>query len=255
MNYKNKAMAAAAFSSVVLFGCGGGSDGGSNQAPAPVTSAQGVYQGTVSNGREHNTLILENDQFYTMYGNTVGGTFYASGFIQGNGRSNNGSFVATDTKDFYASGAVVSGSLSASYNPKVSFNGSMTSGSTTVTFTGAPFQNTLYNYDAGANLANIVGNWSVTSLQGDPVSLNVSASGSFSALSRGCSFTGTLKPRASGKNVFDAEVLFGSSPCRTPGQRANGIALEYPITGGKRQLIIAGVTADRTNGTAFIGNR
>ncbi len=49
-------------------------------------------------------------------------------------------------------------------------------------------------------------------LLGETISLNVGNNGSFSAAgSTGCNFSGTLTPRASGKNVFDVALTFGGA--------------------------------------------
>jgi hypothetical protein len=241
----------------ILAGCGGGGSNSSTSTPSTnvTTSAEGVYQGTVSNGTAHNTLVLENGQYYTMYGTSTSGVFYVSGFIQGTGTSNNGSFSSTDLKDFYFNGTVVSGSLSASYSPNVSFNGSITEGTSTMTFTGAPLQNSSYSYKTAANLANVVGSWNMTGLRGEAIALSIASSGTFTGSSGGCSFTGTIQPRASGKNVFDVSLTFGAAPCALPGQSASGVGLEYPLASGQRQLLIAGTNATRANGTAFLGTR
>lgn len=246
--------------SLVLVGCGGGGGGSGTSVAEPVpivppTTAEGVYAGTISNGKSLNALILENDQIYVMYGTMVNGNLMVSGFIEGNGKSNNGSFSASDMRDFSPNGTSPNFSLSASYVKNTSFNGTTTDGSTTISFTGGPLQNSLYNYNTAANIANIVGAWTVTDLAGTPVALNISASGSFTGSTSGCAFTGTIKPRASGKNVFDAVATFGAAPCLLPGQTVSGIALEYPLAGGGRQLIIAGTDALRNNGAAYLGAR
>lgn len=263
----NKLAAAGIMFSSLLAGCGGGASGGGASAsavPAPVApaapvitaSAEGVYEGTISNGRSHTTLVLENDQYVTLYGNTIsGGGLAVSGFIQGTGKSNNGSFSSTDLKDFFADGTSIGGTLSASYVPKSSLSGSVTEGTSSVTFTAtSPLKNSLYTYDVAANLADVTGVWSLVDLQGTPVILNIAASGAFAGSSSGCSFAGDLKPRTSGKNVFDVTLTFGPSPCRLAGQAATGIAVDY-LSGGKRQFLIAGTNTARTSGTAFLGQR
>lgn len=237
----------------ILAGCGGG--GGDSSLPDAPSSAEGVYQGTISNGNEHNTLVLENGQYYSMYGRTSGGVFYVYGFLQGTGTSNNGSFSSTDLKDFSFDNAVYSGSLNASYRPGVSFNGSITEGTSTATFTGAPVQDSLFSYKTPARLANIVGSWNMTSLQNRPVALNIASSGAFTGSSEGCTFSGTIQPRASGKNVFDVSLRFGAAPCVLPGQSANGIGFEFLLSNGQRQFIMAGANATRDRGTLFLGAR
>lgn len=243
-------------------GCGGGggastSTGSAAPAPAPVISAgaEGVYEGSISNGRSHTTLVLENDQFFTLYGSAIaGGGMAVSGFIQGAGKSSNGSFSSTDMKDFLPDGSSVAGSLSASYVPKASFNGSVTENASTVTFTGASLQSSSYTYDMAANQADIVGAWSMIDLQGSSVILNIATSGALAGSVSGCSFTGRISPRASGKNIFDVALTFGPSPCRLAGQAASGIAVEY-LSSGKRQFVIAATDTARASGTAFLGQR
>jgi hypothetical protein len=240
-----------------LAACGGGG-GGSDDAQwsTPTNSpVQGAYEGTVSNGRYHNTLILENDEYYTMYGTLASNVFYVLGFIHGNGQANNGSFVSTNLKDYYANGTVVGGTLNATYQPGVSFNGAITEGGSTMTFTGAPLQNRYYNYNATANLTNIIGAWSGTDLQGNPATVNVASNGSFSGSSAGCSFSGSLAPRPSGKNVFNLSVSFGASPCILANQSLTGIGLEYLLANGKRQFIAAATSVNGAAGMAFIGQR
>ena len=243
--------------SILVTACGGGGSTGSNTTQVPSLSAEGVYEGTISNGKIHNTLVLENDQFYTLYGTAIsGGGIAVTGFLQGTGKSNNGSFSSSDLKDFFANGTVVSGSLNASYVAKTNLSGTATEGNTTVTFTGtSPLKNSLYVYDSAANPADINGAWSLTDLQGTPVALNITASGTLTGSSGGCSFNGTIKPRASGKNVFDVAIVFGASPCRLAGQSASGIALNYIIPNGKRQFILAGTDTLRTSGTGLLGTR
>ena len=92
-------------------------------------------------------------------------------------------------------------------------------------------------------------------MQGASVRLTVQANGVFAATSDGCSFSGRLTPRLSGKNVFDMNLRFGPSPCALPGQTATGIAIDFPLGGGQRQLIVAGSTISRDYGTVMFGAR
>jgi len=246
-----------------LQGCGGGgggsgSGGGSISAapPAPTPTAEGAYYGTLSDGRQHYTLVLENGQFYTLYGSTISNVFAVSGFLQGNGSSNNGSYSATDVKDASSnSNALASGSLSATYTAGSSFNGTFTEGTSNVSFTGAGLAPTVYNYSTSASLAAVTGSWNMTSLHGYSTTLDISASGAFTATSSGCSFSGTMKPRSSGKNVLDVALTFGPAPCILAGQSLNGIAINYTLTNGQHQLAIVALDQARNNSSAFFGIR
>jgi hypothetical protein len=258
----------------LLAACGGGGDdGGTPTAAAPVTppvtttppvvatpapalaSAQDTYLGTLSDGREHQTIVLENDQFYTMYGRTVGGVFAIEGFLQGNGKSNNGSFSATDVVDSTTTTLRTGATVTATYSPGVNLNGSLVETGTTVTFTSAPISTAVFNYNAAPSLATLSGAWTLTSLRGTSNVFTVAATGAFTATSGACTFSGTFIPRASGKNIFDVSMTFGAAPCTLPAQTINGIAVSYLLTDGKRQLIIAGLDAGRTNSAAFVGVR
>ncbi len=257
----NKPMASALVTCLLaaLGGCGGGGGGGGSgataAAPTPVTTAQGAYNGTFSNGGEHDTLVLENDQFYSIYGSTVGDAFAVYGFLQGNGKSSGGSFSATDVKDATTAGQLLSGTVSASYTAGASLNGSLTEGANVVTFTGTAIPASVYNYNTPASLGDLAGSWNLTSLRGFSNVFTIAATGAFTATSGGCSFSGSFTPRASGKNVFDVAMTFGASPCVLAGQSIGGIAIDFPLSSGKRQLIIVGLDQARTSSAAFFGTR
>lgn len=238
----------------LLAGCGGGSG---NSAPVSVvpTRAEGAYAGTISNGQEHSSVVLENDDYYAIYGKTLDGVFRISGFLHGSGTSLNGGFSSADLKDFYYTGVVQTGSLNATYVPGVSFSGTITENGASLGYTGTAINPSSYNYNTGATLANVVGAWTISDLSGETASLSVSASGAFTTSSGGCISTGTVTPRASGKNVFDVNVKYGAVPCLLAGQTAKGIGLEYIIAGGKRQLMVALENAARTSGTIYFGLR
>jgi hypothetical protein len=245
----------------LLIACGGGgsSTGGGavvTPAPAPVVgAAQGLYTGTTSDGREIDTIVLENDQFYTMYGNTVANGFLVSGFVQGDGKSDNGSFTSTNAVDSSSNNTRVAASVNATYTPGVSLNGSLVESTATVSFSSTPIAATVINYNSAANLADIAGTWNVTSLRGFPTTFNISSTGALTASSSGCMFSGSITPRASGKNVFDVSIDFGPAPCLIPSQSIKGIAIDYVTTSGQRQLIVAGIDNTRLNTAAFFGMR
>jgi hypothetical protein len=75
------------------------------------------------------------------------------------------------------------------------------------------------------------------------------------ASSKGCAFSGTITPRASGKNVYDVSLKFGAAPCALANQTATGVAVTYLLTNGKRQLIALTVDSTRTYGVGAFGNR
>ncbi|WP_019143038.1 hypothetical protein [Noviherbaspirillum massiliense] len=257
------ALACSLLLSALLAACGGGGGGDGNSAdngynpildPGYSSAAQGFYAGTTSTGYDIKTLILEKDQYLSVYGYSQIYDLEAYGLIQGNGFANNGSYSARNLRDFDFKGAVETRSLSASYQVRSSFNGSLSDGVDTATFTSAVLPKTEYDYDMPANLGNITGGWSVTDLEGAGYALTVLTDGTLTGFSNGCSINGTIVPRSSGKNVFDVALSFGST-CSMP-KTVSGVAVEYLLPGGSnRQLIIAGVTDGRDMAAALVGKR
>src|SRR5215472_3562465 len=118
--------------SLALVGCSNSkSNPGTNSSAGGNTStpgqAQGVYVGTTSNGFTFNAIVLPNDMFYAIYGNTSGNVFNVCGMATGQGASNNGKYTATenDFADCSGSSNMYSGTMSAAYTAGSTLNGSM----------------------------------------------------------------------------------------------------------------------------------
>ena len=244
----------------VLAGCGGGSSSSSAVVSPPVitASAEGVYAGTLTGSKStaFEMLVLENGDFWSMYGTSTASVFSVAGFVQGSGISDNGKFTSANTKDFGFAPALA-GTANATYDPTAkTIAGTVTATAGTVTFSGAPIPGSLYNYSTPASLTTVAGSWSTTGLSGEGVSLNIAANGAFTANSAfGCQFSGTVTPRPSGKNVFNVALTFGAAPCALPGQTGTGIALAYLLSSGKTQLLVTVTDSARTYGSAVFGTR
>ena len=233
-------LAASAF----VAACGGG-DGGST--PTATAAAEGYYQGTVSTGTQFQLLVLENDQFYALIGNTdVQGVFRVVSLVEGKGTSNNGSFSASNVKEYANNGLVTTETISASYSPKVSIAGNVASPGNSVSFTGTAPVAGNYTYDIPATLSSVSGNWSGATLAGEAVNFSVGSSGAISGTSSlGCSF----------KNVLDVSVTFGGAPCALPGLTGQGIAVTTLLPNGTRQFLIALTNTARSAGTVVFARR
>ena len=232
-----------------VFQEGGGGGTGVN-APAS-SKAEGTYTGTTSNGYTFTSLVLENDQLWSVYGLLDNqGTFQISGLVEGDGLSNNGTFFAGNAKDFFYTGAVTPGQLSATYVPGVSLNGSING----TTFYGTTPRNSTYVYGTPAQVSDISGFWSGAFLGGNAGSINISQNGGLTGSSAGCAFGGTIAPRPSGKNVYNVSLTFGGFPCLVPGQSATGIGVWYYLPGNRKQLLIAGTDISRSAGSVFVAN-
>jgi hypothetical protein len=243
-----------------LAGCGGGGGGGGGDSGIPGgsgPSAEGVYGGTLtgSTSSAFQMLVLENGEYWALYGTSTPSTFFVAGFVQGSGTSNNGTFTSSNAKDFGFAPAV-SGSVSATYTATPTITGTVSSNQGNVGFSGGAIAGSLYDYDAAARLSTVAGSWTLTELTGEGVAMTIAANGSFTAVStEGCNFSGTVAPRASGKNVFNVSLTFGAAPCSLPGTAASGIAVAYPLANGQTQLLVAVTEGTRTYGTAAFGTR
>lgn len=270
----------AATACIGLVGCGGGGD--SNVIPARSscvsgiaglcdelfppgsgtttnTTAQttalegGLFVGTTSSGRATTGLVLDDGSYYFIY-SLQGDPTLIAGAIQGAGTALNGSFSSGNSKDISLEGlGLLSGSISASYAAKQSFNGSITypSLNQTVTFTSTYDS----RYELTPSLAIIAGNYSgrTGTISGaENTNLSISASGAVVGVgSSGCRFSGTVTPRTKG-NAYNVSTTFGGSPCRLPGVTVTGAAYFDATT---QRLFAVALTAARDDGAIFAGGK
>ncbi len=239
------------FMLVLLDACSGG--GGYSAPPvAPASPAQGAYVGTNSLAQAIEVLVLDDNSFWEMYGISAGTSLAVQGVITGHGTVSGGTY-STTTFDFPAPGTtVIPGNLSATYVSASSFNGTLSEGATTITFTTTVPLATAFDYNTPANLATIAGSWVGSTLDGLAADLTVSSTGALAGSSiSACTFTGTAAPRASGKNVFDVTITYGPAPCLNPGVTDTGIGMALPISATQTEFIIGVTNATHTGGTAF----
>ncbi len=237
----------------IVSACGGGGDSAPNSSGP---SAEGAYSGTLTGGvsSDFRLLVLENGDYWALYGTEFSGQFLVTGFIQGQGVSSNPNFTSSNAKDFGVN-PPVSGTIAATYVAGSSINGSASALGQTTSFSGTAIPAASFDYNSAPTITSISGNWSLTSLSGAPVSLVISGGGTFTGSSQGCSFTGTITPRPSGKNVYNLSLTFGATPCASPNSSGSGIAISYLLTSGARQLIMVGTDSSRASGTVLLGLR
>ena len=203
----------------LLVACGGGGDGGGGGS-APM---YGVFEGTNSAGWDTEYIVLEDGAVWGIYGTNVGGRSTINGMLQASGSFSGTTYFASNIRDYYYTGSVGSGTITASYLPEGRWSGTL-SESKNITFVYDRISTSVYNYDTPANLSEISGAWSGGMLTGSTATLLISSSGTFSGIaSNGCNVTGSLVPRASGKNIFNVNLTFGASPCVPAGATVYGI--------------------------------
>lgn len=255
MKYQARHSLLMAVVAATLTACGGGGD---DPAPVSTDRPEGVFGGklTGSTSSDFQMLVLENGELWSLYGVETPTTFGVAGFVQGTIGATGTSFSSSNARDYGFVPALV-GSAAGTFNKAAgTISGTVSAGPQSVSFTGGPIAGSLYNYNSPASIAAVSGSWTLDSLAGDTIFLTVQGNGNLSATTTsGCNFTGAVTPRASGKNVFDAAVTFGPSPCALPNQSASGIAVAYPISGGQTQLLVALQDSTRMVGTAAFGVR
>ena len=218
--------------------------------------AQGVFAGTTSSAVTFETIILPNDTFYAIYGQTSGNVFSVEGMVLGQGLSNNGKFNATIT-DFLGNGTTAAGSIAATYVKGSTISGTFTeTGQNNVTFTGTAIAGSSFNYNTPALLSDIAGmTWGGSLQDGSFAAVSINTDGTFSGTDSGCSFSGTVTPDSSGKNFFKVSLTYGASPCLLPNQTQTGIAVDYLLSDGVTRQLLAGVTSGTSNGTVFVATK
>ncbi|MBI2768194.1 MAG: hypothetical protein HYX47_01115 [Burkholderiales bacterium] len=119
----------------------------------------------------------------------------------------------------------------------------------------------LYNYNTPASLASIAGPWN----EGIVVSATGAISGSMANIAyrplasdfqrqhayTACAVSGTIAPRASGKNIFDVSLSFSGQGCAIAGQAHQGIALTSMSTATASTLLFMAEPAARNYYSAF----
>jgi hypothetical protein len=238
---------------VVWSGCGGGySGGGGGGTTNYAGQAQGVYSGTSSNGYSFESIVLPNDKIYGVYGIFSGNVLTLYGMVAGQGTSGNDTFTASTVTDFLYTGAVNTGTLTATDVPGSSITGTLTENGTPITFNGTASSS--FNYNTPASVSDITGTWTGTLLDGTSATVTINGN-SVSGSSSGCSFSGTVTADNSNKNFFDISLTFGASPCTLPNQMATGIGVYYLLPDGITHQFLAGVTVGTSLGTVFVAER
>lgn len=233
--------------SLVLTACGGGGGGSS----APAGTAEGIWSGTLSNGRDASGVVLADGSVWFLYNrvNDPNPTFIA-GLVQGLSTSTNGDFTVSNARDFNFEGQfpeVTDGTISGNYAQKTTLDGSVTAPGGSLTFNFA-YDN---SYDQTPNLALIAG----TYIGGDvstteSVNVTIETSGLLTFVSQsGCSGTGLVTPNPNG-NVYDIAVTFSGGVCSNGTSTVTGVLAAEGV-----DIVAAALNPTRTNGFVYRGRK
>lgn len=245
-----KRLAAVGVFSAILYGCGGG--GGDEPAtsvtsppPPAEASVEGFWSGTSSTGYDVSLAVLENGETWGVY--SYGGSIY--GALYGHTTVSGSTLSGAGTDFNIPDRSVTSGSYTGTFAEKSTIEVSTSAGAG---FTG------VYEpaYDQPASLQAVAGTFSGTGVSGDSpvqaVSVTVTDTGQVSVPSSlGCSASGTIAPRSTGKNVFNVTVTFFGSTCALGnGATTQGIAYFDAASG---QILVMAMNSSKSDGFIYIG--
>ncbi|NGZ11157.1 MAG: hypothetical protein CV088_17555 [Nitrospira sp. LK70] len=248
--------------SLLLASCGSGGEGvGEAEAPIapPVITGtpEGLWSGTRSNGGTIWGAVLDDGSFWFLY-SAVGDPTIVRGAMQGISQSDNGTFTASDIRDFSGEdGLRLHGTISGSYVPQESLNGTASvTWDDTQTYT-TTFRTTHHAPSVDASdLAQLAGTYpgrpfgegSVQAL----MTMTISPSGSLritgntSSTSAGWTAmacfetTGTLTPRAQ-PHVYNLTI---DNVCVVVNEPHTGVAIFDPDT---KSLSLLALNQNRTS--------
>lgn len=257
VSQRNAAILVSALSLSLLNGCGGG---GNSSPAASNTIPEGLYLGssTYFPYLLADVLVLENGSYYALYGVQFNAGLMVSGFFEGTVSGSNGVISSANPVEHVSLYTFSNGSFSGSYVPETSVDIDVQGFVGAGTFSTVKPANTTYNYASAANINDVAGSWSLGTIDGAGANMIISTNGTFTATatSNGCSYSGTISPRPSGKNVFDITLTYGAAPCALPNLSISGIAVSYMLADGiRREFIMSGNDSSRANGYAASGWR
>ncbi|MFT4172137.1 MAG: hypothetical protein QM639_06225 [Rhodocyclaceae bacterium] len=258
--------AVAVVAALGLVGCGGGGGGveigrggassssGSSQSSSTGvrTTPEGLWNGKAGVW-DMTALMLETNRFYVLYSRS--GAIY--GVVEGTANVSGSSFSAS-AKDFNIPYATVfPSSFTGSFTPMTSMSGQFTQAGS------AYLYNATYvaDYDKPVTTAGVAGRYvgsAATDSGPATITIVIDADGRISGTSPGyvslCTFQGTMKPRASGKNVLDMTVTFNGGSCALGTATVSGNAV--PVKDGNDTVLYAvGLLGDRSDGFVAVGTK
>jgi hypothetical protein len=243
-----RAQFVAVAAALAVAACGGGG------SDSTLRAAEGAYQGTISLGYAFEAFVLENSEFWALYGLRTADAFTPYGLVHGTSAPANGVLVSTDVKDFVYTGAIDTGKLEANYVPGASFKGSALLSGQTLSFETTPTAPSEFDYDQSPNLESFAGKWSGSTTYGESGTVTITDAGVVSGTIGGCAVSGTLAARERGKNILASQVVLGGSSCQHPID-GNGIAVMSKTLVGGSQLLVTALNANATSALTFVALR
>jgi hypothetical protein len=220
--------------------------GGGSSSPTTNADPQGFWTGLASTGYTVNAVVLENGETWGVFssGSTILGANYGTASTSGN----NVSIVGTEFN--FLTNRSTSGNLTGPFVTK-----------STMSLTGSGVSVPLaYQaiYDTPATSAAIAGTWSFIGRSGSyslvPGNITINSSGAFTLSQTGCTTTGSVVPRAGGKNVYNVTLSGSGVNCVAGQSSMSGVAyMDTSVTPNK--FISLALTPSKTDGVVVIGTK
>jgi hypothetical protein len=221
---------------------------------APITTAEGMWAGPTNvNGVIFVGPILENREAWMLLLSPSTGV--VPGFIRGTVNSASGALAGPGRGYFFGQTVAVPGTVTGSYSPRVRIS---------VDVDGVTLAGTYVStYDQVGNSQVIAGRWQISGGNvfgasfDQSLTVEVGATGQFTGSSpSGCQVSGTILPRASGKNVYDFSIATSGAACPLGASTSTGIAFVV-VNPPQDGMALMGMTesTNPTNGFVWLGSK
>jgi hypothetical protein len=200
--------------------------------------ADGMYGGALDSGMPLLALLLENGEFWGLYGAGNRASFEPAGFLQGQGTLAYPKLTINNARDFQPLPAVPV-VLDLHYEPRTALGGTISTNAGTFTFDAVPVSTAEYDYSTPADLSKLTGTWHMSDSDGLGNTVVVGTTGLLTGQAATfdgqCSYTGGLTQRPGGKNVLNASVTYGGG-CALAYQTMTGIAVSMLLDEGATRM-------------------
>lgn len=231
----------------VLAACGGGdSDSNAAASGAGRQSAEGLWQGTATDGHTTTAVVLETGEFWGLVTSAAG----LVGFVNGATSVNGSTVSGTSTGYNLVTSSYATQGLTGTVTTKSALSLTTAGGAFTASY--------LPDYDqppaALSQVAGTYSGWSasVSGAFSPSTVVTISAAGQVSSPGVPCSTVGTIRPRASGKNLYDVSLGVSGVGCPPAATSLNGVAY-YDGTAGN--LIALALNGAKRDGLVFAGSK
>jgi hypothetical protein len=271
--FRKSVVAIALLGSFLLSGCG---DDKEQPIATKAADIEGLWLGSSSGRSSVLMSVFDNAVSWIAYGpslenssgavttpsaaptNAWKGLAKLDGFIFGSLRVNGFETSSSELRDFSAIGNYSELTLKGTFVPKVSISGSLSSQSAATSLSLSASPTAVYYFGRAARIDEILGSWSGVDLRGVPTNVTIDSAAGIRIVTGDCVLLGTLVPRSpsiASENVFDLSAT-ASSTCGTNSLlKFTGVGIRTVISNGQAQLIIMGLTEDRTRPISLLATR